>query len=89
DYLTRDEDLEARDDAATVLAIAQSEYAAAVSVRDAFDPTTQEYVDAQVIVDQKQTGLTTAQTDYTAAAANVHEVYVYPGCVHSISACNN
>ncbi|MHA3078769.1 baseplate hub domain-containing protein [Acinetobacter sp. ANC 5502] len=88
DYLTSDEDLDVLADAATALATAQSEYDAAVSARDALDPTSQEYIDAQVIVDEKQMVLATTQADYDAAAASVHYVYVYPGCVHSISACN-
>lgn len=60
-----------------------------------------DYAAAQAIVDQKQTDLDTAiaateaeqtateaaQADYDAAAAEVHYLYVYPGCLKSILEC--
>ncbi|ENU80128.1 hypothetical protein F975_01881 [Acinetobacter sp. ANC 3789] len=80
--------------------IAQTSYDTVVMERDALDPSSPNYADdyatAQLRVDQKQAALDAAivgtdlaQQDYDATAANVHYVYVYPGCVHSISACNN
>ena len=61
-----------------------------------------DYAAAQAIVDQKQTDLDTAiaateaaqtatevaQADYDAAAAEVHYVYAYPGCMKSLAACD-
>ncbi|WP_151710221.1 baseplate hub domain-containing protein [Acinetobacter brisouii] len=61
-----------------------------------------DYAAAQAIVDQKQTDLDTAiaateaaqtamevaQADYDAAAAEVHYLYIYPGCMKSLTACD-
>lgn len=101
-YLTTDEALQALDDATTGLATAQSnqataqnEYDTAVTERDTHDIARQEYADAQVIVDQKQVLLDATiantaikQAEYNAAAAQVHDVYVYPGCMKSLTACD-
>lgn len=78
----------------------QADYDAAVAVRDALDPNSATYADdyaaAQAMVDQKQLDLdaaiaatTAAQADYDAAATEVHYLYAYPGCMKSLTACNN
>ncbi|MHA3083723.1 baseplate hub domain-containing protein [Acinetobacter sp. ANC 5383] len=81
------------------LATAQENFDAAVVDRDALDPSIPTYADdyaaAQAIVHQKQIDLdvalaakVTAQASYDTATANVHYVYVYPGCMKSLTACD-
>lgn len=79
--------------------VAETELAQAIATRDALDPTSptydQDLLDAQALVDQKQTALDTAisnvetaQAAFDLAAESVFFVTVYPGCMKSLTACH-
>ena len=82
--------------AQTSQATAQSDYNSALATLNAMSTSDPNYANQQAIVATKLQALTTAQaattaaqSDYDAYNATIKYVYVYPGCMKSLNACNS
>lgn len=91
--ITTDENLAAYNAAVQDLSDAQADEAQAIADRDALDPESptyaEDYAAAQAVVDAAIVATASAQTVLDVASESVYFVYLYPGCLKSLNACNN